>query len=112
MAKIMSFTDSCGANHPDSYWSLASGVFIWKMNRRASLVFSAWHTKDDYLAGKAPLQGGAKDYEIKGDAFDSLYAQALAPNAPNIMKIAYDYVATVNEPSTGKPFFDRASDDL
>jgi hypothetical protein len=113
MGKQMNYTDQYGNTQANSYWRIAQ-VNIGVSDRNAYVLFYGYKDKTARNDGK--LSVGSKSYSISGTAFDTLYAEHVAPNGPNLMTLAYNYATSkLDTPSAGDPavlvsFFDGAQD--
>lgn len=106
MALIMAYTDPCGRQNPQAYWTLAAGVQIFGHERRIVVTFQGWASRKDYEAGAEPLPGAVKRYEVTGGAFNALYAEFA-----KAIEATYKHALTIPESGTGKSFFDGARED-
>lgn len=71
MAKLKSFTTADGVVHLDAVW-LPVAININHIGKVARIVFQAFHSVATLAAGKEPLLGAMKEYNIRGSAYTAL----------------------------------------
>ena len=82
MAFSKDFQDNCGVSHPSAYWRVVLAA-IDKSAKLARVVFYAYVDKASADAGKAPLSGAVKEYNVNGTQFDVYFATAVLNPADN-----------------------------
>jgi hypothetical protein len=71
--KVLAFTSPDGAVRPQAFWCL-SQFSLDVEAKRLSIVYIAYHTKEDYDAGRAAIRDATQPYLFEGAAFDALVA--------------------------------------
>jgi hypothetical protein len=118
MAKQQSFTTDSGVTLEECYWRVAQ-INIGVADMSAYILFYGYADAAKRAAGKKPIPGAQKVYQISGATFAAYYAQEVAKNK-NLAEIAYAVaMETKDTPSgevdeQGKPilesFFENAID--
>ena len=90
MALAMNFTDASGNSYAPAYWRAVS-INIIAVGQAINLTFYAYKDAPSFAAGKQPIPGGVKLYQIVGADF-----AAIAAAAP-VGSTLYDVLAHASE---------------
>lgn len=90
MALQQAFVDSSGNPCPESYW-IPAQINLGFADQTAYLVFVGFRDVAAYTSGKVPLPGAVKTYVIRGEEFNTLYQEHIAPGGPNISQMVFAY---------------------